>query len=312
MKVLAITAGRKNGNGEILAKAALMRAEELGAEVKMMNLHDYNIKPCCGCESCTIRFTQKHEAPKCVYDGKDDMNIVMNEWLSADAIIAVVPAYQYMPAGIWRNFTDRHLAFEPNFHKKVGNWEIIKDKVGAIISNGGSTSNWMSLGLESMTISMMSQDIKLVDRMLVTRAPRPGQVILNDEVLERASKLGENLVNSAKDFENAKYLGDEGWCPKCHSNLVSLGQPHWDGKQFSIECPICHCGGELEKDENGKWKFIVTDESISMIEDKGAVDHFFEIQDTMKTYFTNLGTINKKCKKYTEYIPGKLNTMQNN
>jgi multimeric flavodoxin WrbA len=41
MKILAVTTGRKNGNGEILAKAALMRAEELGAEVKMINLHDY-------------------------------------------------------------------------------------------------------------------------------------------------------------------------------------------------------------------------------------------------------------------------------
>lgn len=52
MKILAVNAGRTNGNGEILAKATLMRAEELGAEVKMINLHDYNIKPCSGCESC--------------------------------------------------------------------------------------------------------------------------------------------------------------------------------------------------------------------------------------------------------------------
>lgn len=43
MKILAVTAGRKHGNGEILVKEALMRAEELGAQVKIINLHDYNI-----------------------------------------------------------------------------------------------------------------------------------------------------------------------------------------------------------------------------------------------------------------------------
>lgn len=304
MKVLAITAGRKNGNGEILAKAALMRAEELGAEVKMMNLHDYHIKPCSGCESCTVKFTQRGEAPECIYEGKDDMGILMNEWLSADGIIAVVPAFQYMPAGIWRVFTDRHLAYEPNFHRQVGNTAFLKNKVGAIISNGGSTPNWMSLGVESMTISMMSQDIKVVDQLMVNRAPRPGQVLLDETVLERAAVLGENIVNSIKDYDNADYHGEQGWCPVCHSNLLSLGRPHWDGKQFAVECPICHCGGELDKDENGNWKFVVTDESISMMNEKGATDHFFEIQDTMRKYYGNIAEVNEKRQKYVDYIPG--------
>lgn len=55
MKVMAICAGRKNGNGEILAKEALSAAQAMGAEVEMINLFDYNILPCTGCEGCTIR-----------------------------------------------------------------------------------------------------------------------------------------------------------------------------------------------------------------------------------------------------------------
>lgn len=308
MKILAITAGRKNGNGEILTKEALMRAEELGAEVKMINLFDYNITPCSGCESCTVKFTQKGEAPECVHKNKDDMDTIMQEWLAADGVIVTVPAYSFMPAGLYRIFTDRHLAYEPNFHKQVGNPLYNKHRVGAIITNGGSTRSWMSLSLESINITLLTQDIKVVDQIMINRSPRPGQVLLNEESLNRARQLGENVVKAIQTpFEDVKFLGDEnlGWCPVCHSNVLSLGQPHWNDGGFTIECPVCHCGGDLEKDENGKWKFVVEKDGYrkSMLDGSGAKDHFFEIQDTMKKYFSNLDLIAEKRKKYTNYKP---------
>jgi multimeric flavodoxin WrbA len=315
MKILAITAGRKNGNGEILAKAALRRAEELGAEVKMLNLHDYNIKPCSGCESCTVKFTQKGEAPECVYKNKDDMDTIMKEWLAADGVIVAVPSYSFMPAGIYRIFTDRHLAYEPNFHKQVGNPAYFKHRVGAIIGNGGSTRSWMSLTLESINITMLTQDIKVVDQMMVNRAPRPGQVLLEEDVINRALQLGENVVKAVMTkYEEVEFLGDKnmGWCPICHSNVLSLGEPHWNGVQFNIECPICHCGGDLEKDENGKWKFVVQEDGKikSMMDGSGAKDHFFEIQATMKKYYQNMDVILGKRKEYMEYKPNGIEKLQ--
>ena len=39
-KIMGVTAGRKNSNSEILLKEALMACEELGAEVRMINLKD--------------------------------------------------------------------------------------------------------------------------------------------------------------------------------------------------------------------------------------------------------------------------------
>lgn len=307
MKILAVLAGRKNGNGEILAKEALMRAEELGAEVKMINLHDFKINPCSGCESCTVKFTQLHQAPECVYKDKDDMDLIMKEWLSADGIIVAIPSYSFMPAGIYRVFTDRHLAYEPNFHKQVGSKEYFRHRVGGIIGNGGSTRSWMSLTLESINITLLAQDIKVVDQAMFNRAPRPGQILLDDEALARARQLGENVVKGIQNYEEVTFLGDQnlGWCPVCHSNVLSLGQPHWDGKEYVIECPICHCGGDLEKDENGKWKFVIQENGheVSMLDGSGAKEHFFEIGDTMKRYYMNQEVIKEKRKKYLDYKP---------
>ena len=57
-KIMGVTAGRKNSNSEILLKEALMACEELGAEVRMINLKDFHIEPCTGCTSCTRGMAQ--------------------------------------------------------------------------------------------------------------------------------------------------------------------------------------------------------------------------------------------------------------
>lgn len=43
LKIMGVTAGRKSGNSEILLKQALMACKDLGAEVRMINLHDFNL-----------------------------------------------------------------------------------------------------------------------------------------------------------------------------------------------------------------------------------------------------------------------------
>ena len=48
-QVMGVTAGRKNSNSEILLKEALLVCQEMGAEVRMINLKDYNIIDCNGC-----------------------------------------------------------------------------------------------------------------------------------------------------------------------------------------------------------------------------------------------------------------------
>ena len=44
MKILAVSAGRKDGNCEVFTKAALMEAEKMGLEVELVRLRDMDIE----------------------------------------------------------------------------------------------------------------------------------------------------------------------------------------------------------------------------------------------------------------------------
>ena len=77
-KVTGITAGRKNGNSEILLKEALSVCEAQGADVTMINLRDFHILDC---TACTKAMSQgKHIG--CTLDGKDDKKKIMDAMLS--------------------------------------------------------------------------------------------------------------------------------------------------------------------------------------------------------------------------------------
>ena len=80
------------------------------------------------------------------------------------------------------------------------------------------------------------------------------------------------------------WLGEEdmGWCPNCHSNLLALGEPQWDGLYYPIECAVCGAGGTLEKTEDGKWKFVIQKDGL--LKDRttvaGREKHLDEIGET--------------------------------
>lgn len=90
-KIMGITAGRKNGNSEILLKEALMACEEAGAEVTMINLRDFHLIDCTGCTACTKAMSMGKHAG-CVLDEKDDKKKIMDVMLNQDAVIFSAPS----------------------------------------------------------------------------------------------------------------------------------------------------------------------------------------------------------------------------
>ena len=304
-KIMGITAGRKNGNSEILLKEALMYCEQEGAEVTMINLRDYHILDCSGCTSCTMAMSQG-EHKGCVFDEKDDKKKIMDVMLEQDAVIFSVPTYDLMPASVYLTFAHRNLSYETAFLETIGAIPH-KDRVAGLIAVGGSTRTWQSMALEGLQASMFTTDMKVVDMLLATRVPGNGQCLLDDELMARAKLMGEHIMEAVRTpAEERKWLGEEdmGWCPNCHSNALVLGEKHWDGISYPVECQVCGAGGTLEKDEKGGWKFVIQEDGL--LKDrttvKGRAKHLDEIIETQGGFLSNkesMKLVQKKKAKYT-------------
>lgn len=303
-KIMGVTTGRKNSNSEILLKEALMACEEAGAEITMINLRDYNIMGCTGCTSCTIGMSQGKNVG-CVLDNKDDKKKIMDVLLNQDAVIYSIPTYDLMPEAQYLMFAQRSLSYETSFLEAIHAIEH-KDRIAGLISVGGSTRAWQSMALEGLQATMFTTDMQVVDMLLATRVPGKAQCLINDELIARAHRLGENIMKAvATPPEERGWLGDEdmGWCPNCHSNALVLGEMQWDGVEYPIECQVCGCGGTLEKTEDGKWKFVI--QSNGYLKDRttvrGRALHLDEIGETQGGFYgnpENVKKVNERLEKY--------------
>lgn len=146
-QVMGVTAGRKDSNCEILLKEALLACQEMGAEVRMINLKDYELLDCNGCTSCTIGMSMGKNTG-CSLADQDDKQKIMDVMLEQDAVIFFsAPTYDLMPSSLFLKFMHRNLAYESAFLTKIGAIAP-RDRVGGLIAVGGSTRSWQSMALE--------------------------------------------------------------------------------------------------------------------------------------------------------------------
>ena len=307
-KVMGITAGRKNSNSEFLLKEALMACEEAGAEITMINLRDYKILDCTGCTSCTKAMSEGRNAG-CVLDEKDDKKKIMDVMLAQDAVIFSVPTYDLMPCAEYLRFGQRSLSYETSFLEAIGAIEH-KDRIAGLISVGGSTRAWQSLALEGLQATMFTTDMKVVDMLLATRVPGNAQCLLDDELMARAHKLGEHIMEAIQTPpEERKWLGEEdmGWCPNCHSNALVLGEKQWDGLHYKVECQVCGAGGTLQEDGKGGWKFVIQEDGL--LKDRTTVEgrakHLEEIAQTQGGFFSDPEKMKLVAERRQKYVQKK-------
>lgn len=238
MKLLGISCGRPMGNSELLLKQALKAAEDTGAEVSFLRLQDYYVRPCDGCELCTILRNQgkplrcKHSADA------DDFFFLMDRIKETDGIIIATPAYHLMPPGILSVMLNRvHCA--GFFNSSDINAQ--RSRVCATIGVGGT--EWTDFLLPYTNFvgtEMCGSKMNLVDQMLVQFVPSAGAVAIYPETLERAALLGKRVAEAmGTPNGQVKYLGDqEEVCPICHANLLQV-------RGNRVACPICDVEGEI-------------------------------------------------------------------
>ena len=97
-KVLAINSSKRKRNTYGLLIDIKEQFEKINIDVDIINLHDYNIELCTGCESCILK-------DKCFLD--DDMDMLMNKLQQYDGIILSTPIYLNNISGKLKMFIDR-------------------------------------------------------------------------------------------------------------------------------------------------------------------------------------------------------------
>ncbi|NPA15519.1 MAG: flavodoxin family protein [Deferribacteres bacterium] len=237
MKILGmVVSARRLGNSEIAVREALMGAEEAGAETEIIRLTDYEIKPCIGCMRCAFKKEKCHI--------KDDCNRVYEKMLEADALILGVPDYILGAAGYLKMLLDRSMGY-----LFAQNRPFYGKPAMAIVPYG--VKDWEGLTMPMVSIFLLSLGYRIVDQIMV-RCQGPGEILFNEEVLERCHKTGKLIAAGA-----VKYRGKEGTCPVCHNNLMEIDE-------LEVRCPICNIKGHIiiedgklsvkfEDPENHRW-----------------------------------------------------------
>ena len=311
MKLLGLSCGRKMQNTEVLVKEAMRAAEELGADVGMIRLLDLDIKPCTGCVSC-VRSLMQGGPGKCVI--KDDLHLVEEQLMECDGLILGSPVFVLTPHGLLKVMSDR---FGPSHDyafrmgaKQIGDVKgtgkgpderSFKGRVAGFISVGGAiTPHWLSLGLPLMNLFTFPSHIQVVDQMQVLGVSRWGHVVLNDEAVARARKLGHNVAQAmGKSEKEVRWMGDEpGTCPVCHSNLLTVT------KKNPIECAICGIKGEIKVEGDDIFvTFSEEEQKKARLTVAGKVEHYHEIRDSFRIAAArkDLDQIPERLKKYEGY-----------
>jgi multimeric flavodoxin WrbA len=101
VKIVGINGSpRKGRNTAIMVRAALDEAAKLGAETEFIEISDYKILPCLGCNHCM-------KENRCSQHDKDDMAKLGEKFLAADAIIFGSPVYFRNVSGQLKTLIDR-------------------------------------------------------------------------------------------------------------------------------------------------------------------------------------------------------------
>jgi len=116
MNVIGINGSpRRNKNSATMLEYALSGARDAGAEVERVDLFSLNFKGCISCFQC--KRLEGSSFAKCAV--KDDLTPILEEVLSADAVILSAPIYFGEVPGRVKNFLER-LWFPGLLYRKDG------------------------------------------------------------------------------------------------------------------------------------------------------------------------------------------------
>lgn len=223
-----IGSARKWGNSEVLARQALRGAQEAGAETDLLRLSDLHVEPCIGCMRCAI----KRET--CPLD--DDMPALIRRLRAADAAVLAAPTYILGPPGAVKLILDRMLMMVPYLD------ELARHPKPGLALNVSGLRLWQGVALPFLVTFLQGFGFTRVNS--VTHCtPGPGEVLLDDELMERVYDLGRGLAQEEVSASTSP-PAELNVCPMCHSDFFTLSAGR-------AACPMCGLQASVEHTADG-------------------------------------------------------------
>ena len=236
MEVLALLGSpRRLGNSELMAKEISRQIRELH-RLRLVRLAEMDIRPCRACYTCMF---DEHTCPQ-----RDDFSRILEALLKADALILAVPVYMLAANASLKRFLDRGLSLYSHFEQLWG-----KPAVAVAIAGIPGMEGYAKLCLDS-ALRLMGLQPKGSE---VVYGALPGEVLMNQENLETAARLGRALFAPAVSWQNQTWR-----CQACGGDTFRF----FDSE--NVRCMTCSSPGKAH----------ITDGRISFAVDPPE-DHFF-------------------------------------
>jgi multimeric flavodoxin WrbA len=193
MRVIGISGSpRVGGNTDTALKIVLEAAKEGGAEVELVRLADYRLRPCDACGACS-------KTKNCIID--DDGEKIYQMILASDGVVIGSPSYFQGVTAQMKTFIDR-----------IGYLGIARGRKDFMGKVGGVVGVARRSGLAN-TCSQMLMWVTAT-RMIVPSGGRvfvvardKGEVMKDQEGIDAAQYLGRTMVETIRATEGLRKGG---------------------------------------------------------------------------------------------------------
>lgn len=195
MKTLLVNGSpRKGGNTASVLKKIAEGLEKEEVSTELVNLSDYEIHPCIGCEQC-----RKDKTCTRFYDG---MHLLYPKIEESRGLVAGSPTYSYNMTPVMKAFIDRLYPYFNFENPRPGPYSSRLQNQGRklVVMTVGEQNEAKELGytIPAMRDAIAVLGYEAVAELTVTGHFASGSVKKDAEVLERAFETGIKLARHLK------------------------------------------------------------------------------------------------------------------
>lgn len=217
-KVIAINSSRRNKNTYELINKVSKILNEYDIDVEIINLYDYNIKECLGCETCL-------KSDKCIIN--DDCKMLMHKLKEYDGIILSSPVYMGSITGRLKSFVDRTCKW---YHRP----ELYGKPVLSVSTTAGSDLKYTLNYLETVAVKWGAFPTGKIGRQFSNAHKEVEESECKEfiEYLNMSKERYKPSLNQLINFEIQKILAEK---------ILTIDKEYWIEKKWNDKLYFFDC-----------------------------------------------------------------------